>query len=66
MTIDMGLINQGMNDIEYIYFPGWENRNIEEDTSGYLKKGYRSDILEPLVMKFVDSIYHNWKKYLCV
>ena len=59
MMTDKVLINQGMNDIEYIYFPGWENRNIGEDTSGYLKKGYRSDILEPLVMKFVGSIYHN-------
>ena len=59
MTIDWDLIRQGMNDIEYIYFPRWENRNIGEDTSGYLKKGYRSDILEPLVMKFVGSLYHN-------
>ena len=42
-----------------IYFLGWENRNIGEDTSGYLKKGYRSDILEPLVLKFVSSIYQN-------
>ena len=48
-----------IDDIEYLLPRWWENRNLGEDTSGYLKKGYRSDILEPLVLKFVSSIYQN-------
>ena len=37
----------------------WENKGVGQDSSGYLNKGFRNDILEPLVLKFVSGIYQN-------
>ena len=41
------------------HFRWWENKGVGQDSSGYLNKGFRNDILEPLVLKFVSGIYQN-------